>query len=350
MGSSTTNTFTISRADLDGPVVRVVVRAVVSAPNGLTESSNIVTVFRGDAAVRFAPDRDFVKESECRAGMQLHLVSSNDLDLTALSRENVRIGGSGNTTSAAHSIVPRTTRDMVVSVPGIEPGDSVALKLIGLRLATGVGVSDTTLYLRVVADPDMLADITLTSVSVLSPVSLTVSFSDDVGESARAPDNYRLSPAGTVVVVSSIDDRTVRLDLAPDSPLVPRGTSYAITASGIRSVNGASMTTGAGATLLFSVLAQDLASVYAYPQPLMLGQHSTLTIAGLPASSTVEVLDAAFTRLTKLSTTSAVGGIEWDLRLSDGRELIPGLYYLRVMNTDGGADSEPVLRKIWIQR
>ncbi|MFM8771243.1 MAG: S8 family serine peptidase, partial [Candidatus Kapaibacterium sp.] len=156
MSSSTANTSTVGRADLDGPVVRFAVRAVVSAPNGLSESSNIVTVFRGDDAVRFALERDFVKESECRAGMQLHVVSSNDLDLTSLSRESVQIGVSAGTTSAAHSVVPRTTRDVVVSLPGIEPGDSIALKLTGLRLATGVGVSDTTLHLQVVADPDVL--------------------------------------------------------------------------------------------------------------------------------------------------------------------------------------------------
>ena len=350
MGTSTTNTLTIGRADLDGPVVRFVVRAVVSSPNGLTESSNSVTVFRSDDVVRIAPERDFVRESECRVGMQLHLVSSNDLDIASLSRDNVRIVTSADSTSAARSVVPRTARDMVVSMPGVEPGDLVGLKLIGLRLATGASVRDTTLRLRVVADPDMLADLTLTSVKVLSPVALVVSFSDEVDVSARMADNYRLSPAGKVAAVSSIDGRTVRLDLAPESPLVPRGTSYAITASGIQSVNGASMTTGAGSTLLFSVLAQDLTSVYTYPQPLLLGQHSTLTIAGLPASSTVEVLDAAFSPLTKLSTTSAVGGLEWDLRLSDGRQLIPGLYYIRVVNTDGDADSEPVLRKIWIQR
>ncbi|MBU3678255.1 MAG: hypothetical protein FGM32_01440 [Candidatus Kapabacteria bacterium] len=348
MGTTTANTLTLGGADLDGPIVRFVVRAVVSSPNALTESSNIVTVFRGDDDVRIAPERDFVSESECRSGLQLHLVSSNDLDITSLLRENVRLVSSGGTASAARSVVSRTTRDIVVSMPGIEPSDSLSLKLSGLRLATGTGVGDTTLHLRVVADPDAVADITLTSVKVLSPSTLVVSFSDDVDGSARVPDNYRLSPAGKAAVVSPIDERTVRLDLAPESPLVPRGTSYAITASGIRSINGAPMTTGAGATLLFTVLAQDLTSVYAYPQPLLLGQHSTLTIAGLPASSTIEVLDAAFSPLTKLSTTSAVGGIEWDLRLPDGRSLIPGLYYIRVVNT--AVDSEPVLRKIWIQR
>ncbi len=239
---------------------------------------------------------------------------------------------------------------MIASFPAIEAYDSLSLILSGLRLATGALVRDTTLHLRVIADPDIRRDVTLTSVKVISPLSLVLSFSEDVDGSARQANNYRIEPAGTVATVATVDERTVRLELAPQTPLVPRGTSYAITATGIRAVSGAPMTTGAGATLLFSVLAQDLASVHAYPQPLFLGQHSTLTIAGLPTSATVEVLDAAFSPLTKLSTASAVGGLEWDLRLSDGRALVPGLYYIRVVNTDGRADSEPILRKIWIQR
>lgn len=350
MDTTTLNTVSLGRTDLDGPVVRFAVRAVVSGPNALTELSNVVTVFRDDDAARFAADRDVVTQAECRRGGQIYLASSVDLDIASLSRDRVRVGGLGAETFAARSVVPRTARSMMVSFPGIEAGDSLSIVLSGLRRASGAVMRDTTLYLRVVADPDIRQDVTLTSVKVLSPLSLVVTFSDDVDESARVAGNYRLSPAGIVAVATPIDDRSARLDLAPESPLAPRGTSYSITASGIRSVNGASMTTGAGATLLFSVRAQDLTSVYTYPQPLLLGQHSTLTIAGLPASASVEVLDAAFSPLAKLSTTSAVGGLEWDLRLSDGRELVPGLYYIRVATTDNGADSEPVLRKIWIQR
>jgi hypothetical protein len=150
--------------------------------------------------------------------------------------------------------------------------------------------------------------------------------------------------------VNAVNDSTVDLILSTDQPLVARGTPYKITARDIVGTNGEVISTGIGSSLLFTVVAQDLGQVYAYPQPLRLNEHTTLTIAGLPASSSIEVLDAAFTPLATLVTTAAVGGIEWDLRLDNGRSLVPGLYYLRVVNTTSNSDAEPVLRKIWIQR
>lgn len=343
-------THAVARTDLDGPVVRFAVCAIVQAPDILSEASNVVTVFRDDDTIRIAADRDTVTPFECGTGLQFRVLASHDLDLSTLFRSQVVVRDRAGIPLSARSIVARTLRDLVVTLPALAAPDTLEVDVIGLRSKQGHDVPATTLRFRLSAGPASAQEIVLSSVRVLSPLSLRVTYSGAVTESARSPENYRLTPAGRISAVSMVNERTVDLALASDQPLEARGTPYMISARDITGTNGEVMTKGIGSTLLFTVVAEDLRHVYAYPQPLRLNEHATLTIAGLPASSRVEVLDASFTPLATLSTVAAIGGIEWDLRLDNGRSLVPGLYYLRVSNTTLSSDEEPVLRKIWIQR
>ncbi len=340
----------ILRSDLDGPVVRFAVRALIQAPDVLSASSNIVTVFRDYDSVRIVADRDSVTALECTTGMQLRVTSSHDLDVSKLFRSQTTVLDRFGATVAARSLVARTPRELLITFPSLAAPDTLNVAVGGLLSARGTDIPAAILQLRLAADSKPASEIVLSSVRVLSPVSLRVSFSRPVTQTALVAGNYRLAPAGSIVAARSVSDSVVDLDLASDQPLVARGTPYSIAARGIVGRNAEAMTEGVGSTLLFTVVAEDLSQVYAYPQPLRLNEHAALTIAGLPASSSVEVLDAAFAPIATLSTSAAIGGIEWDLRLDGGRSLVPGLYYLRVVNTTSGADADPVLRKIWIQR
>ncbi len=340
----------IAHTDLDGPVVRFAVRAVVQAPDILSESSNVVTVFRDDDTIRIIGDRDSVTSNECVTGVQLRVIASDDLDVSKLYRSQVVARDRSGMPLSARSIVARTLRDLVITLPALVAPDTLEVDLNGLRTVTGLDVPATTLRFRLTQDPSSVQEIVLSSIRVLSPLSLRATFSRSVTQTALRTESYRLTPAGSISAVNAVNDSTVDLILSTDQPLVARGTPYKITARDIVGTNGEVISTGIGSSLLFTVVAQDLGQVYAYPQPLRLNEHTTLTIAGLPASSSIEVLDAAFTPLATLVTTAAVGGIEWDLRLDNGRSLVPGLYYLRVVNTTSNSDAEPVLRKIWIQR
>ena len=350
MPGSAFTTMAIARADLDGPVVRFAVRAVIKTPEGLSESSNVVTVFQDEDTVRLVADRDSVTASECSMGVQIRVAASHDLDLAKLFRSETVARDRSGTRVHAHSIIARTARDLLVTLPVLNAPDTLNLTVSGLRTSKGIDVPASTLRFRLVMQPAPMPEIVLSSVRVLTPLSLRVTFSRAVTPTALTPENYRIAPAGRVTNARTVGDSVVELELAADQPLAARGIPYTITARDIVGKNGEAMTTGIGSTLLFTVVAEDLSQVYAYPQPLSLNEHSTLTIAGLPASSNVEVLDASFTPLVTLATTSAIGGIEWDLRLQNGGMVVPGLYYLRVVNTTSDADPDPVLRKVWIQR
>ncbi|MEY3386481.1 MAG: hypothetical protein RIR53_1292 [Bacteroidota bacterium] len=342
--------YTFDAAALSAPVMRYRVRDLDTATGAISVPSNVVTVFRRDGNTHLALDRDSVTLSEVRAGAHVRLISSSDLDMRGMMRSSVRhVDAAGGLISNASSVVVRSLRDVLITLPSSSVTDTLRLGLYGLRDDRGRGLADTIFRVPIVPDASVPREITLASVRVESMRQLLVTFSEPVDESGTNAANYRLGPTGRIRTATRVDDRSVRLQLDEDAPLEPRGVSYSITATSISSPDGARMTQGPGSTLLFAVVASDLESIYAYPQPLRLGQHSTLTIGGLPSSAVVEVLDASFSSLARLETTSGVGGIEWDLRLPDGRSLVPGLYYVRVASTvDEG--SGPVLRKLWIER
>lgn len=342
--------FALAESSFTAPVMRFRVRTLDAATGALSLPSNTVTALRRGSSPRVATTRDTVRRSEVHAGLMMQMIATADLDMRSLKTTMIEYyDQSGRVVGRATSLVPRSLRDMIVAFPPHEPGSSVGIGLRGIRDAQGRGLADTVIVVQVIPDESPLREITLASVAVESLRKLRVSFSEPVDQSAELAAAYRLAPTGRIISVVRTGESTLQLLLDDGQPLEPRGVPYSITASGVTAASGAAMTQGAGSTLLFTVVAPDLESVYAYPQPLHLGQHAVLTIGGLPSAATVEVLDASFAPLRRLETTSGVGGIEWDLRLSDGRSLVPGLYYLRVSD-ESHPDAGPVLRKVWIER
>lgn len=348
--TTTGSSFTVPLNDFTLPALRFRIRALNPSSGKVSPPSNTITVFRPDSTSRFVLERDSVFESELRDGLKIRLISSADLDLRALTTSVAELrDASGLRLGRATSVVPRSARDVIVAFFANEARDSIRISIRGLRDASGKGLATAEFVLRVLVDPRATSDVALTSVRVESLRQIHITFSEPIDLTAESVSNYRLTPAGRIISATRVADSEVRLQLDDSEPLQARGVPYSITATAITSQSGSRMTKGPGATLLFTVVAPDLVAVYTYPQPLRLGQHTVLTIGGLPASATVEVLDASFSPLAQLETSSGVGGIQWDLRLSAGRTLVPGLYYVRVTDPSSPG-SDPVMRKFWVER
>ena len=331
--------------------MRYRVRCLDGRTGALSAPSNAVIMFKPSAVVRLALDRDSIRRWTVQDGLQVRVLSSDDLLPTSLPSASCRAVFPENGASIqASSAVLRTSREFLLTFPPMNVDDSVIVSISGIRSATGKQIPDTALVMYVQSDPKVIPEIIVASLDVLSSTSLLVSFDQAVDSTANQPECYLLRPTGRVAEVEFVNDRTRRLRLSQDQQLEARGVPYALTVRGVTSSAGSRITTGPGSTILFSVVGMQLADVFAYPQPLRLTQHSSLVIAGLPAAAEVEVLDASFVSLATIATTAAIGGVEWDLQLSDGRTLVPGLYYLRVRDTGGSQPGEPILRKIWVER
>lgn len=211
-----------------------------------------------------------------------------------------------------------------------------------------------TFQLRVIDDPlssSVKKVITLSGVNVESSRSIVIRFSHRVDESALQTGSYQLYPSGSVSTADRVDESRIRLLLTPNSELLPRGVTYAITARDITYDTTHVLAEGAGATLTFSVLGDGDASLYAYPQPLHLGEHEKLVFAGLPQIASIEVFDTALQSVVYLQSVDGNGGVSWDLRDRSNMKVRPGLYYYVVTSADqSGNPTTSDLRKILIQR
>jgi hypothetical protein len=77
----------------------------------------------------------------------------------------------------------------------------------------------------------------------------------------------------------------------------------------------------------------DLANVYAYPNPVRPGYVGTIKIAGLIDKATVKITDIAGNLV--FETTSEGGTIEWDTTAFGKYKVASGVYMIFISAQDG---------------
>ncbi|MPN07546.1 hypothetical protein SDC9_154816 [bioreactor metagenome] len=160
--------------------------------------------------------------------------------------------------------------------------------------------------------------------------------------------NYKLYPYGAIESVTVLKDDLVEINLSSAIKLEGRGKNYLITAGGnIQAVSGNQMTKGAGNTLGFTFAENDISSVYIYPNPIKKSLHNEAYIGHLTRQSTVEILTVEGTLIRSLEEFDGNGGIEWDLRDSNGNKLDIGIYIIRAIDKSNASGKE-VLTKFAI--
>jgi len=159
----------------------------------------------------------------------------------------------------------------------------------------------------------------------------TVTFSEEVDESALNIDNYEFGPVGSIRNIEPTEQGNqvvMVLELISNNSL---GNKYTITASkNIKSVLGNSMTSGAGSILQFTFFEDNLNRVFVYPQPAKLSTDEEITFANLTASATIYVYNSKGELIHTLSDTDGDGGKQWNMVDESGSKLNPGVYYYKV--------------------
>jgi hypothetical protein len=268
----------------------------------------------------------------------------------------------------AQQLLSGRSNDVITTARYGRPRGDIALDLVfpgveytedSLRVTITIPVSrdlyvGRTFTLRVIDTPEperLRKLITLSGVTVRTPLELTIRFSHPVDGSALKASAYQLRPAGVVSSVARIDDSTVLLALDAGAPLKAIGITYAITARDVTFDTTHAIAQGAGSTLTFSVFGSGEQDVYAYPQPLRLQAHQELVFAGLPAIADVEIFDVNLKPVAFLRSVDGNGGLRWNLRTASARDIEPGVYYYIVTSRDpdGSSDVWP-MKKLLIQR
>ena len=228
-------------------------------------------------------------------------------------------------------------RAAVLTFDSLAPGPAV-LRWTDVRDAEGAPLASSAASLTVPAfETDgtlLLAEWTVTGAQ-----TATLVFSEPLDPQAAADlSAYRLDGPGAVAGVRLDADDAARVEVSVSGAVLgATGQRTTLLVERMRAQSGATLPPeGAAATL--SAAAADLGGVFVYPNPHREATHGDgVTVAGLPAGATVEVLTLGGQRVRALVERGGDGGAAWDLRDEGGRRVAPGVYLVRASVEDGEA-------------
>jgi hypothetical protein len=108
------------------------------------------------------------------------------------------------------------------------------------------------------------------------------------------------------------------------------GYYYTITVSNISAISGNQMTKGSGNTLGFVLMAETADDAYIYPNPINLNIDETATFANIPPESKIIITTINGDIIRELFEKKNNGGVEWDLKTSNGKSLETGIYLFTI--------------------
>lgn len=178
---------------------------------------------------------------------------------------------------------------------------------------------------------------------------IQIEFSEAPDSSALKIENYHISPYGKIIGVNTIpgDGRLFELALSNEFKIKPKGDIFYITAKNITTRSGNYITQGAGNTLAFVISAKNVRNFYIFPHPISYKNDEFITIAGLTPRATIDIYTIDGEKLNTLHEIDANGGIRWDLKDRIGNKLKPGVYIIKVTNTDF-PDEDYEMKKILV--
>jgi len=188
----------------------------------------------------------------------------------------------------------------------------------------------------------------LMSFRLVGSRSIDLEFSDAVDVATGSdPSHYRIEPG--IEVVSAIVDvgtkNLVHLTISGRVPIGALGKEYVISVTGVKSVSGVMIASGAGSTGGMILNKMDLSEVFAYPNPFREGGGTNhITFANLTQEATITIWTLSGNHVRTLQETDGNGGIEWFLDDDHGNKVSSGIYVYRVTGTN--SRGEQVAEKI----
>jgi subtilisin family serine protease len=159
----------------------------------------------------------------------------------------------------------------------------------------------------------------------------------------RNQNNYSFEPFNFRVLSVEPDNNNksiVYLDLSNNSYIGASGKNYLLKVYNIYSATGIKITDGAGGSFGLIFNKENLNDVFVYPNPhTKNSKQDYITFANLTRTATVFIYDLTGRYLAKVEETSGNGGVEWNLKTADGKDVSTGIYIFRVEGSDSNGNS-----------
>jgi subtilisin family serine protease/predicted HNH restriction endonuclease len=195
----------------------------------------------------------------------------------------------------------------------------------------------------------------LTSLKIISstPPIIDLSYSQPINDDATVINNYQLSPVGKIINISKSEseNNTVRISLEDNDGIGALGKEYTITANRpISSVDGMEMTLSTGKSMAFVFFNNNANNSFVYPNPIKTKEVSSATFSNLPARAKVVITTIEGELVNELYEYDANGGVEWNLRDNNNKELNSSVYLFKVIDLTKPDSPETEYKKFVIIR
>jgi len=285
--------------------------------------------------LRVTPNpQPFVKSATFLAPQQILVRFSEPMDGTVKNHTNYTIAGVGPPRSA---IFGKSGRQVILTINGpIEPGE-YTLHVVAVADLQGTPIDphrNAAMFSVPVHNPAPY----IVTAELVNQHLLRLTFSTAMDQASVSQiENYTIEP-NIGLAAAAIDPENpqrVLLSIDTGSPIGAFGVDYFVTVRNVRSQAGAAIAFGLGDTAALIFSSPDLSHVFAYPNPYHASSTQTfVTIAGLTSTATVRILDANGRLIRTLEETDGNGGLQWDLKNEQGKDVPSGIYVIYV--TGGG--------------
>ncbi len=245
---------------------------------------------------------------------------------------------SGNSSTNPLSIIANSDTSYILTLPkDLSLGEHEILSK-SFRDYWNNPSEPSSIYFEI-GTPEIKEEIYLKSLEVRDLNNLIIEFSEALDEeSSTQIGNYELKPKGKVVSSMLDKENPTKVLLLLDDEIKnsnSTGEIYSITCKNIKSRNKKQLTNGAGNTLSFTLVMDDINNVFAFPNPVSLSNDEFVGFGNLPKLFEITVMNLEGKILKKLSDNNVTGAIKWDLKDENGNKLPIGKYLYKIEGKSG---------------
>lgn len=168
---------------------------------------------------------------------------------------------------------------------------------------------------------------------IVDRITININFSEPMRESdIEQSSNYKVYPRGGVITVEILDElnTSVQLTLSDNSKIGAVGFENYLLLENLHSLNGVLLKETE--KINFNEEISDLSNVFIYPQPVK-PHHDLITFAQLPDDVTIYIFNMNGKLIRTLQQETQFGGVQWNLKESNGRSVHSGIYIYRIIHT-----------------
>jgi hypothetical protein len=168
--------------------------------------------------------------------------------------------------------------------------------------------------------------------------------------------NYTFEPFGLKVISierDKYDKKILYIKINSTGNIGPSGRTYFLRINNTYSETGIRITQGSGSVFSLTFVKENLSEAVTYPNPFVKSKSISgkITFANLTKTAKIYIFDLSGNKIKELTEDNGDGGVDWDVKDKNGRDLPTGIYIYQIEGKNSqGSDVESMMGKFAVVR